>query len=88
MKAIIIGGGIGGATAAIALTRAGISVEVYERAPVPSEVGAGISLWANALRALKAIDAAKPVLARGEVVTQAQLRTWRGGCCSRCRCPN
>ena len=53
MKATIVGAGIGGLTAAFALRRAGIQVEVYERASELREVGAGISLWANAIRALE-----------------------------------
>ena len=44
MRALITGAGIGGLTAAIALRRAGLEVEVYERAPRLAEVGAGISL--------------------------------------------
>ena len=52
MKAIVIGSGIGGLTAAIALHKAGIEAHAYERAPALREVGAGISLWANALHAL------------------------------------
>lgn len=78
MRAIIIGGGIGGLTAAIALRRAGIDPEVYERAPGPREIGAGISLWANALAALKHVGALGPVLARGEVMRRAEIRTHRG----------
>ena len=41
-KAIIIGGGIGGVTAAVALRRAGIDVTVFERADVLREVGSGL----------------------------------------------
>jgi 2-polyprenyl-6-methoxyphenol hydroxylase-like FAD-dependent oxidoreductase len=78
MRAIIIGGGIGGLTAAIALRWAGIEAAVYERAPEPREVGAGISVWSNALAALRTIDALGPVLARGEVVRLAEVRSWRG----------
>lgn len=52
MKAIIIGGGIGGLTTAIALRKAGIDAEIYERAPEIKEAGAGIALWPNALKAL------------------------------------
>ena len=48
MKAIVIGSGIGGLTAAIALHKAGIEAHAYELAPALREVGAGISLWANA----------------------------------------
>ncbi|MCE7006570.1 FAD-dependent monooxygenase [Kibdelosporangium philippinense] len=51
-KAVIAGGGIGGLAAAIALSRAGWDVEVFEQAPELSEVGAGLTLWPNALRAL------------------------------------
>jgi 2-polyprenyl-6-methoxyphenol hydroxylase-like FAD-dependent oxidoreductase len=68
MKVIIIGSGIAGLASAIALRRVGIDVAVYERAPQLTEVGAGISLWANALRALDAIGAGDAV--RG--VAQAQ----------------
>jgi 2-polyprenyl-6-methoxyphenol hydroxylase-like FAD-dependent oxidoreductase len=78
MRAIIVGGGIGGAACAIALRRAGIEPTVFERAPEPREVGAGISLWSNALRALRAIGADGPVVARGEAMRVAEIRTWRG----------
>jgi 2-polyprenyl-6-methoxyphenol hydroxylase-like FAD-dependent oxidoreductase len=52
MRVIIVGGGIGGMTAAVALKQKGIDVEVYERAAELKEVGAGVSLWPNALKAL------------------------------------
>ena len=50
--ALIIGGGIGGLAAAIALRRAGIQAAVYERVDEMRPVGAGLALWANAVRAL------------------------------------
>ncbi len=50
--AIVVGGGIGGLATAIALSGLGWQVRVFERAPAFTEVGAGISLWSNALRAL------------------------------------
>jgi 2-polyprenyl-6-methoxyphenol hydroxylase-like FAD-dependent oxidoreductase len=49
----IIGGGIGGVAAAVALHRVGIAVTVYERATEFREVGAGMMLWPNATRVLK-----------------------------------
>jgi 2-polyprenyl-6-methoxyphenol hydroxylase-like FAD-dependent oxidoreductase len=52
MRALIVGGGIGGLATAIALARAGLDVQVVERAAAIREVGAGISLWSNAIRAL------------------------------------
>ncbi len=52
----IIGGGIGGVAAAVALHRAGIQATVYERANELREVGAGMMLWPNATRVLKELD--------------------------------
>jgi 2-polyprenyl-6-methoxyphenol hydroxylase-like FAD-dependent oxidoreductase len=54
-KALIIGGGIGGLATAVALQRSGWEIEVFERAPELGEVGAGLSLWRNALAALDRI---------------------------------
>jgi len=53
--AVVVGGGISGLATAIALSGRGWDVRVLERAPEFAEVGAGISLWSNALRALEAI---------------------------------
>ncbi|WP_158886338.1 FAD-dependent monooxygenase [Amycolatopsis anabasis] len=50
--AVVVGGGIGGLSAAIGLRKAGWRVTVLERAAAFEEIGAGISLWPNALRAL------------------------------------
>jgi 2-polyprenyl-6-methoxyphenol hydroxylase-like FAD-dependent oxidoreductase len=54
-KIAIIGGGIGGLTAAVALARNGLAAEVYEQAPVLAEAGAGVGLWPNARAALEPI---------------------------------
>ncbi len=50
--AIIVGGGIAGLAAAIALLKAGVAVRIVERAPALEPIGAAISLWANAVDAL------------------------------------
>jgi len=60
-KVVIIGGGIGGLTAAVALARRGLTAEVYERAPALHEVGAGVGLWPNAVLALETIGLSGPV---------------------------
>jgi salicylate hydroxylase len=52
VHAILIGAGIGGLTAALALGRLGVSVTVLERSPVLGEVGAGVQLGPNATRIL------------------------------------
>jgi salicylate hydroxylase len=48
----IIGGGIGGLTAAASLLRAGFDVQVYEQTRTLAEVGAGINIGPNASRFL------------------------------------
>lgn len=78
MKAILIGGGIGGLTAAIALYSAGIDAHMFERAPELREVGAGISLWANAIHALEVLGIGDSI--RYSVLADAHgaIRTWKG----------
>lgn len=51
---LVAGGGIGGLAAALACNRAGWRARVFERAPVFSEVGAGLQLGPNATRVLQA----------------------------------
>src|SRR4051794_2224466 len=53
LSVAIVGGGIGGLTAALTLLRAGFDVQVYEQAPALSEVGAGIQLAPNCTRILR-----------------------------------
>ncbi|HEV7615061.1 MAG TPA: FAD-dependent monooxygenase [Solirubrobacterales bacterium] len=54
-SAAVIGGGIGGLAAAIALARAGWEPTVYEAAAEPRPLGAGLSIWPNGTRALRAL---------------------------------
>jgi salicylate hydroxylase len=54
-RVAIIGGGIGGLTAANALSRAGIETAVYEAAAELREIGAGVALHPNAMKVLRAI---------------------------------
>ncbi|MFB5188782.1 FAD-dependent monooxygenase [Alicyclobacillus fastidiosus] len=49
---LIIGGGIGGLTAALSIAKCGMSVHVLEQAPQFSEIGAGLQLAPNAMRVL------------------------------------
>ncbi|MEU4473329.1 FAD-dependent oxidoreductase [Micromonospora sp. NPDC023888] len=62
--AVVVGGGIGGLSAALALHRHGWRVTVLERAAELREVGAGLSLMSNAVRGLDALGLG-PALRRG-----------------------
>lgn len=52
MKAIVIGGGIGGMSAALALEKAGIETAVFEAVKEMKPVGAAISVWPNGVKCL------------------------------------
>ncbi len=78
MRVIIIGSGIAGLSTAIALRKVGIEATVYERAPELREVGAGISLWFNALRALDYIGAGESVREKSFRMTRSEMRAKEG----------
>jgi 2-polyprenyl-6-methoxyphenol hydroxylase-like FAD-dependent oxidoreductase len=77
-KVLVIGGGIGGLATAVALRRAGWEVEVFERAPELGEVGAGLSLWRNALAALDRIGLLETLRALGVEGQTGAFRTPSG----------
>lgn len=77
-KALVIGAGIGGLAAAIALRRAGFDVEVFERGTEMQDAGAGLSLWANAIHALDALGLSEVVASAGIPYSIGGLRSWRG----------
>lgn len=74
----IIGGGIGGVAAAVALHQAGIDAVVYERSPRLREVGVGMMLWPNATRVLRDLGLLEHVLARSGPNTHFLVRASRG----------
>ena len=76
LSAVIVGGGIGGLAAAVALRRVGIDAHVYERAlELRSNVGTGIALWPNGVNALRTIgpDVAQEVASRGCDITGMRM---------------
>lgn len=75
---VVVGGGIGGLTTALALAQRGIECEVYERAPELNEIGAGVQLWPMALRALDRVGVGTEVRALGGAPTDFEVR-WRDG---------
>jgi salicylate hydroxylase len=78
-RVAIIGGGIGGLTAANALSRAGIEVAVYEAAAELREIGAGVALHPNAMKVLRAIGVEDGVRAVAGRSQWQVLRNWKTG---------
>jgi salicylate hydroxylase len=78
-KVIVIGGGIGGLTAALALLKRGLNVEVHEQAPELKEVGAGIQISSNGTRVLYALGL-EEALKRVQVLPSRRvIRHWATG---------
>ena len=61
LRVVIVGGGIGGLSAAVALLAAGLRVEVYEQARQLGEVGAGVGLHQNSQRVLRRLGLSEEI---------------------------
>ena len=79
----IIGGGIGGLTAALALQQAGFEFEVFEQAPALLDVGAAIAIWPNAMRVLQGLNIAEKILEKAGVIEQIRWLDQNGGLINR-----
>ena len=77
-KVLIVGGGIGGQSAAIALAKNGVSVEIAERLDAYNVYGVGIIQQANALKALDKIGIADEAMKRGYPYGQVKMFTAGG----------
>lgn len=66
---LLVGGGIGGMAAALALARLGVSVDLLEQSSAIGEIGAGLQLGPNAFAALDALGVGEAVR-RGSVFTE------------------
>jgi 2-polyprenyl-6-methoxyphenol hydroxylase-like FAD-dependent oxidoreductase len=75
----VIGGGIGGLSAAVSLLQAGVDVQVYEQAPMLGEVGAGINLSPNASRVLHRLGLAQELARTGVKPAAWHQRRWDDG---------
>lgn len=78
MKALIIGGGIGGLTTAIALKQRGISFEVYEAAEEIKAIGAGIWLGPNAMNMYEKLGIAERIKACSICLKKAYIKDYKG----------
>lgn len=78
-RVAIVGGGIGGLTAACALSRRGIEVSIYEAAPELREIGAGVALGPNAMKVLRSLDLEDGVRAIASRSQWQMVRNWKTG---------
>lgn len=75
----IVGGGIGGLTAALALLRRGFDVTVFEQASVLQEVGAGLQISPNGVRVLAALGLEQELLDICFEPQGKEIRLWNTG---------
>ncbi|OAD44436.1 FAD-dependent monooxygenase [Polaribacter atrinae] len=73
MKYTIIGAGIGGLTTALAFEKKGIEYQIFEKAPVLNEVGAGIWLAPNALQVLESLGVLEDVVSNGNSIDRITI---------------
>jgi 2-polyprenyl-6-methoxyphenol hydroxylase-like FAD-dependent oxidoreductase len=79
MKVLVIGGGIGGLAAAVALRRKGFVADVYEAAPELRPVGKGIWVPTNAMQVLDRLGLGDAIAAAGWPLVRIELRTTARG---------
>ncbi|WP_109789875.1 FAD-dependent monooxygenase [Mycolicibacterium conceptionense] len=77
LRVAVVGAGIGGLTAALALRANGIDATVYEQAHELKALGAGVSIATNGSRILTTLGAGDAVAAIAGPVTHYQFRTWQ-----------
>ena len=78
-RAIVVGGGIGGLSAALALAAEGFSVTVLEQSSALGDVGAGIQLSPNATRVLHHLGLEAPLRGIAFLPEGTEMRSWRRG---------
>ena len=79
VQVAVIGGGIGGLSAALAMLQAGCDVHVYEQAEKLGEVGAGIQISPNASRLLHRLGLKDAMQKRGVRPAGVHQRRWDDG---------
>src|SRR6476646_7211203 len=78
-KVAIVGAGIGGLTAALALLREGLDVTVYEQASELRELGAGVQISPNGTRVLYSLGLGPEIEKVGVIVAGKEIRLWSTG---------
>jgi salicylate hydroxylase len=75
----IVGGGLGGLTAALALLAKGFDVTVFEQAQELGEIGAGVQLAPNAMRVLMALGLEQKAMKTAFEPQAHVVRNWKSG---------
>ena len=79
LRIMVVGGGVGGLTLALALRQRGLDAEVFEQAAEMAEIGAAVALSANATRELRRLGVLDEVMAASTEPTELIYRNWRDG---------
>lgn len=79
LSVAIVGGGIGGLTAALCLLQVGFDVQVYEQSPELTEAGAGLVISPNATRLLIRLGLGQEMARVGVTPTASHQRRWQDG---------
>lgn len=78
-KVVIVGAGIGGLTAGLALLQRGFRVEIHEQAAVLTEIGAGLQVSANGARVLFELGLGPALRAVYAETAGKEIRLWSTG---------
>lgn len=76
---LLVGGGIGGLAAALALAQGDVATQLHEQSPAFTEVGAGIGLGPNAVRRLQGWGVGEALQAKGFVPSQLEVMDAKNG---------
>ncbi len=79
LKIVVIGGGIGGLSAAVGFKQAGFDIDLYEQAPELTEVGGGINMGPNAVRVLYRLGLHDGLEREGVRPLTSHQRRWDDG---------
>ena len=79
MKALVIGAGIGGLSAAVALKNAGIACDVFEAVKEIKPVGAAISIWPNGVKCMRHLGMGEMMETYGGPMRAMAYRDYRQG---------
>lgn len=79
IRIAVIGAGLGGTSAALALLKLGADVHLFEQAAAFGEVGAGVTISPNAARVLHGLGLGRDLVCRGVQPNAWHQRRWDDG---------